>query len=86
MRTLRRPRAVQRAHETSHPYWYGAYLIDRTAHNIVLVTQWRNPELAGIWESTYRVTRDCFNQLYVTGKLRRCNETPEGVVYELILE
>ncbi len=59
----RRPRAVLRKFDPRHEYWYGAELIAEYSGGATLVTYWRNPELAGIWELRYEVTPACFREL-----------------------
>jgi hypothetical protein len=62
--TIRRSRAVIRKFDPTPEYWYDTKLITNEKGEAVVVTYWRNPELAGIWELRYKVIRKCLCELF----------------------
>lgn len=55
--------SAMRKFDPSQPYWHDAKIVVRESGEVTLITYWRNPEIAGIWEIHYKVLRKCFVQL-----------------------
>lgn len=62
-RHIRRTRSALRLFDPGQRYWHSAQIIALDTGEAELVTYWRNPELAGIWEFRYVMNRKCFSEL-----------------------
>lgn len=61
--TVGRTKAALRKFDPSQEYWHNAKILIDSAGAATIVTYWRNPELAGIWELRYQVSAECSYQL-----------------------
>ena len=68
--TIRRTRAVIRKFDSSQAYWHDARVVADEKGGATLITYWRNPELAGIWEFRYNVPSKCFLELHLQGLIQ----------------
>lgn len=76
-------RSVLARCEVEHRFWHGAR-IEEAEREITFKTLWRNPELWGVWESSYRLTPHCLALLLESGHFVRAERQDDGrCVYRL---
>jgi hypothetical protein len=61
---LRRTREVIRKFDPNQRFWHSASVIVHDDGSGTLITYWRNPELAGIWEYRYHILPKCLRELF----------------------
>lgn len=59
--------------DLSQRYWHDTVVVVEST-GPTIVTYWRNPELAGIWEFRYMLCPVCFSNMLHGGYIERSNE------------
>lgn len=60
---VRRVREAIHKFRPSQPFFHDAKIVEERGGRATLVTYWKNPELAGIWELRYRIIPKCMIRL-----------------------
>jgi hypothetical protein len=58
--------------DPSQRYWHDTVVVVEST-GPTIVTYWRNPELAGIWEFRYALCPVCFSNMLHSGYIERSN-------------
>lgn len=68
--------------EVAHRFWHGA-CIEEMKTEILFKTLWRNPELHGVWECSYRITPQCMMLLLDSRQFVLVSSNARKRVYRL---